>query len=56
MFNLVRYVSLASGFISNPLDDTYLPEIGSDQFWQVVFMASIVGLAGSVIWSPIDAS
>ena len=55
VFNLVRYVSLASGFISNPLDDTYLPEIGSDQFWQGVFMASMVGLAGSVIWPPIDA-
>ena len=55
VFNLVRYVSLASGFILNPLDDTYLPEIGSDQFWQGVFMVSMVGLAGSVIWPPIDA-
>ena len=55
VFNLVRYVSLASALISNPLDDTYLPEIGSDQFWQGVFMASMVSLAGSVIWPPIDA-
>ncbi len=55
VFNLVRYVSLASGFISNPLDDTYLPEIGSDQFWQGVFIASVVSFAGSVIWPPIDA-
>ena len=55
VFNLVRYVSLASGFILNPLDDTYLPEIGSDQFWQGVFMASMISLAGSVIWPPIDA-
>ena len=47
VLNLVRYVSLA--------DDTYLPEIGSDQFWQGVFMASMVSLAGSVIWPPIDA-
>jgi len=55
VFSLARCVSLASGFISNPLDDTYLPEIGSDQFWQSVFMASMVSLAGSVIWPPIDA-
>jgi len=54
VFNLVRYVSLASGYISNPLDD-YLPEIGSDQFWQGVFIASVVSFAGSVIWPPIDA-
>ena len=53
MFNLVRYVSLASMYVL--VDGTYLPEIGSDQFWQGVFMASMVSLAGSVIWPPIDA-
>ena len=53
MFNLVRYVSLASMYVL--VDGTYLPETGSDELWQGVFMASIVGLAGSVIWSPIDA-
>jgi len=55
LFNLVRYVSLALGFISNPIDDTYLPGFGSDQLWNGVFAVSIVGLVGSVIYPPIDA-
>ena len=37
------------------VDGTYLPETGSDELWQGVFMASMVSLAGSVIWPPIDA-
>ena len=53
MFNLVRYVSLASMYVL--VDGTYLPETGSDELWQGVFMASMVSLAGSVIWPPIDA-
>ena len=55
LFNLVRYVSLALGFISNPVDDTYLPEFGSDQLWNGVFAVSVVGFVGSVIYPPIDA-
>ena len=53
VFNLVRYVSLASMYVL--VDGTYLPETGSDELWQGVFMASMVSLAGSVIWPPIDA-
>ena len=55
LFNLVRYASLALGFISNPMDDTYLPEFGSDLLWNGVFVVSAVGFVGSVIYPPIDA-
>ena len=55
LFNLVRYASLALGFISNPMDDTDLPESGSDLLWNGVFVVSVVGFVGSVIYPPIDA-
>ena len=55
LFNLVRYASLALGFVSNPMDDTDLPESGSDLLWNGVFVVSVVGFVGSVIYPPIDA-
>jgi hypothetical protein len=52
-FSLVRYVSIASLFVV--IDGTCLPENGSDQLWQGVFIAGSLGLVGTVIWLPIDA-
>ena len=54
LFNLVRYASLALGFISNPVDDTDLPGFGSNQLWNGIFTVSMVGFVGSVVYPQID--